>query len=89
MTDKTIEPRHQYGRTSYSVYAFDTYPRGSVLEGQTRKRFVASYDSEADAVAAFPGASVGYRSAGNTYGHLPSEADPVPGGMYPDDYCGC
>ena len=81
MDDYTIEQKN--GR--FAVYGFGTYGRGSVLAGQTMKRFLDFYDTEAEAVAAYPQASPGYRSAHNTYGHLPGEDDPVPGGMYPDD----
>lgn len=70
----------------WAVYEIGVYERGSVLAGQTRKRFVGSFDSEAEAKAAYPKASVGYYDANNTFGHLPDENDPVAGGMYPDDY---
>ena len=79
----TIEAA-RYGN-GVSVYGFGTYPRSSVLAGQTMKRFLAGFDTEAEALAAYPNADVGYRSAHNTYDHLPGEDDPVPGGMYPDD----
>lgn len=70
----------------YAVYKWGTYPDHSVLAGQTEKRFVISYDTLEKAKADYPDADVGYRSAHNTFGHLPSEDDPVAGGMYPDDY---
>jgi hypothetical protein len=68
----------------WSVYEFGTYERSSVLAGQTRKRFVTRFDTEAEAQAAYPSASVGYRSAHNTYNHLPDEPDD--GYFDEDDY---
>jgi hypothetical protein len=84
MDDQRIEPG-RYG--GFSVYEFGTYPRGSVLAGQTRKRYVAGFDDLPSAKAAHPAAEVAdnVRSAHNTYDHLPGEDDPVPGGMYLDD----
>lgn len=84
-SDRRIEPG-RYG--GFTVYEFDTYPRSSVLAGQARKRFIDSYKTEAEAVSYWPDAEVAdnVRSAHNTYDHLPGEDDPVPGGMYPDDY---
>ena len=79
----TIEFKDDYGK--WSVYEWSIYPRGSVLAGQNCKRFVTWFDTEEKALAAYPKADVGYRSAHNTYSHLPGEDDPVPGGMYPDD----
>lgn len=73
-------------RDHWAVYEWGVYPRSSVLAGQSRKRFVKSFDSEEAARAAYPDAEVGYRSAHNYYDHLPGEDDPVPGGMYPDDW---
>lgn len=84
MADKTISFDSRYDR--WTVHAFDVYPRHSVLAGQTRKRYLACYASEAEAVAAHPDADMGHRSAHNTFGHLPGEDDPVAGGMYPDDW---
>lgn len=83
----SIEPARAPLR-GVSVYGFGTYPRSSVLAGQTMKRYLAGFATEAEARAAYPEAEadVGYRDPCNTYDHLPGEDDPVPGGMYPDDY---
>ena len=71
----TIEKKNQYGETFYAVYEFGTYPRSSVLAGQTRKSFVGGFDTEAEAIAAYSTASIGYRDACNTVSHLPDEPD--------------
>lgn len=84
--DFTIEPA-RYGN-GVSVYGFGVYPRSSVLAGQTSKNFLDGFDTEAEALAAYPQARVGFRDACNTFSHLPGEDDPVPGGMYPDDIGG-
>ena len=83
MGDKTISCCN---RGRWNVHEFDTYPRHSVLAGQTRKKFVTSYETEAEAIAAHPDADRGFRSAHNSFGHLPGENDMVPGGALPDDY---
>lgn len=82
----TIELKDSPRGEKYAVYGWGTYPSHSVLAGQTKKQFITWFDSEAEALAAYPQAEVGYRSAHNTYSHLPGENDPVPGGRYPDDY---
>lgn len=71
----TIEQKNQCGETFYAVYDFGTYPRSSVLAGQTRKSFVDAFDTEAEAIAAYPTASIGYRDPCNTVDHLPDEPD--------------
>ena len=68
-----------------AVYGWGEYPRHSVLAGQTMKKFIEYADGEDEARAKYPGIEWGYRSAHNTYSHLPGEDDPVPGGMYLDD----
>ena len=85
MSDYSIEQKDSPMGTKFAVYHWGVYERSSVLAGQTKKRFVDWFDSEAEALAAYPGAEIGYRSAHNTYSHLPGPDDPVPGGMYPDD----
>jgi hypothetical protein len=85
MSDYSIEEKDSPLGLKYAVYKWDTYPEYSVLAGQARKSFVNWYDTEAEALTNYPGADIGYRSAHNTYSHLPGENDPVPGGMYPDD----
>jgi hypothetical protein len=76
------------GRHGFSVYGWDIYPSNSVLAGQNRKSYIESFPTEEEARAAYPTAQegTGKRDPGNTYSHLPGEDDPVPGGMYPDDY---
>lgn len=71
---------------AWVVHEFDVYPDHSVLAGQDRKRFIASFDTQRAAMDAHPFATVGHRSANNTFGHLPGESDAAPGGMYLDDY---
>lgn len=83
MADQTISFDERYNQ--WAVHEFSVYPRHSVLAGQTCKRFLNFFDSEEDAKAAHPKADIGYRGAYNTFGHLPGEDNPVPGGMYPDD----
>lgn len=72
----------------FCVYGWGTYEEGSVLEGQTRKSFLDAFETEAQARKAYPKAIGGTegRSAHNSVAHLPGPDDPVPGGMYPDDY---
>lgn len=82
--EHTIEYDSRYNK--WNVYAWGVYPRHSVLAGQTMKRFVNSYKTKEEAEKAYPKADENYRSAHNTYSHLPDEDDLVPGGMYPDDY---
>ena len=82
----TIEPSKQ--GTGFSVYEWGVYEQSSVLAGQTRKSFIDGADTERELMDKYPDAvAIGYsRSANNTFGHLPGEDDPVPGGSYPDDY---
>jgi hypothetical protein len=79
----TIE--YDFDHDKYKVYEWSVYSKNSVLAGQTMKRFVDWFDTEFAARQAHPTATVSTRSAHNTFSHLPSEADPVPGGMFPDD----
>lgn len=46
-----------YDRDEYGVYEYDTYPPGSVLEGQQRRRFRGSYETLGEAQAAHPEAA--------------------------------
>lgn len=48
-----------YCREQYGVYEYSTYARSSVLAGQERRVFLDSYETLADAQAAFPRARVG------------------------------
>lgn len=65
-----------YCRQEYGVYRYDTYASNSVLAGQQRRTFLASYPTLEAAKAAYPNAS----SAGCGYqppylGHLPEGND--------------
>ena len=88
MIDYTIEmkPLSGYGNAVAHVYKWTTYPANSVLAGQACKAFVTTYSTVEEAQAAYPQADVGRREAHNTFNHLTGEDDPVPGGMYLDDY---
>ena len=79
----TLEYDSRYDE--WNIYTWGVYPKNSVLAGQTMKRFVNAYKTKEEALEAYPSAEERYRSAHNTYGHLPGEDDPVSGGMYPDD----
>lgn len=81
----TVSLNRPYG--GYAVYGWDTYPEGSVLAGQSRKVFLDSFETMEAAQAAFPDAkwSNKWLEPQVSLNHLPSEDDPVPGGMYPDD----
>ena len=63
--------RGKYG--GWSVYEFDVYPRSSVLAGQTRKQWIAGYDSLEEAQQEHPTADVGYVDANNSFDHLPDD----------------
>jgi hypothetical protein len=70
------------------VVGFAPAPPGSVLEGQVLTHFLANFESEAEARASYPeaGGFVEYGAVPVCVAHLPGEEDPVPGGMYPDDW---
>lgn len=70
MKEITIE-KGKYG--GWSVYEFDVYPRSSVLSGQTRKRFINTYDSISEAEKHYPTADVCARDANNSFDHLPDD----------------
>jgi hypothetical protein len=75
-------------RDGWCVYGWGTYPESSVLAGQSMKRFLDSFESKEEALKAYPQAepSSDWLEPQVSLGHLPGEDDPVPGGMYPDDY---
>lgn len=47
-----------YRRDEYGVYAYDEYPRSSVLAGQERRSFIESFPTLEAARAAYPQALV-------------------------------
>ena len=71
----------------FDVHGFFEADKSSVLAGQTIKRFLDNFDTEAEAREAYPDAKFGsaWTDPQVSLGHLPSEDDPVAGGMYPDD----
>ena len=79
---------NRYGE-GVDVVGFANAPRGSVLAGQTLRHFIDTYPDEAAARRAHPDVT-GYThpmlEPQPSFNHLPGEDDPVPGGMYPDDY---
>ena len=78
------------------LYGWSEYPDYSVLAGQTCKRFLDHFPTESDMDAAliregisaddWPLHSSPLIERSISLAHLPGEEDPVPGGMYPDDY---
>ena len=79
----TVRPS-RYG--GFDVHGFFRQPSG-VLAGQTLKRFLDAFDTEEEALAAYPQANGGseWTDPPVSLSNLPSESDPVAGGMYPDD----
>lgn len=84
--------RHTLRHSKYGgidVLGWDTFPEGSVLEGQPRKTFLGNFESVEDAQKMYPEAdsfSNAWSEPQVSLKHLPGEDDPVPGGMYPDDW---
>ena len=70
------------------VYGWGTYERSSVLAGQPMKQYLDAFDSEAEAKAVYGDMNFSSRwtEPQVSLAHLPGEDDPVPGGMYPDDF---
>lgn len=66
-----------YARDEYGVYEYDVYPSSSVLAGQTRRRFLDSFETLEEAKAAYPTADVinGSCFAPPSLNHLPDEED--------------
>lgn len=65
-----------YCRNQYGVYAYGVYPKGSVLEGQTSRRFLDSFDTLEEAKAKYPNADVSGCCYQPPYlGHLPDSED--------------
>lgn len=67
----------QHKGYGFVVKGYDTYPRNSVLAGQTRINFVDSFDELEDAQKAYPEATLSnqYIEPQNTFNHLPDEGD--------------
>ena len=78
----------QKGNEDYVVYGWGKYGEGSVLAGQARKCYIESYKTLEAAQAASPEANISnqWTEPQVNVNHLPGEDDPVPGGMYLDDY---
>ena len=70
------------------VYGWGVYGRSSVLAGQAMKKGLDGFDTAAEAIAVY--GDMNYSSKWTepqvSLNHLPGEDDPVPGGMYPDDW---
>lgn len=65
-----------YCKREFGVYQYDEHPRGSVLEGQTRRRFLDSFDTLEEAKAKYPDAKqsgCGYQPP--DLSHLPDDTD--------------
>jgi len=63
-----------YCRQEWGVYAYDVYPRNSVLSGQTRRTFKDSFKTKEEAVVAYPEAQItGCCFAPPDLSHLPEE----------------
>lgn len=79
------EPRYGGG---VAVYGWGWYERSSVLAGQPMKKYLERFDTaeEAQAVYGDMGFSSKWTEPEVSLNHLPGEDDPVPGGMYPDDW---
>ena len=64
-----------YCHQEFGVYEYGTYPRHSVLAGQTSRRFLGSYETLREAQSAHPGAKAaegcGFRAP--SLNHLPGE----------------
>lgn len=76
-------------RGGIDVLGWGIYPESSVLAGQRMKVFLDNFETEELARKEYPQAK-GFSSAWTepqvSLSHLPGEDDPVPGGMYPDDW---
>lgn len=73
------------------VVGHGAYPQSSILAGQTSTVFLDNLPDEAQARAAYPQAESWeskWTAPQVSLAHLPGEDDPVPGGMYPDDWTG-
>lgn len=84
----------RHGASGVDVHGFSEATTG-VLSGQTVRQYLDTYPTLQEAVAAHPEALLadGTPRWGSrltdpvvSLSHLPGEDDPVPGGMYPDDW---
>lgn len=66
-----------YNHDAYGVYQYDIYPRGTVLAGQTRRRYLGEYPTQDEAQKAHPeatpGCGCGYQPP--DLSHLPDDTD--------------
>jgi len=83
-------------RAEFVLHGFGQYPRSSVLAGQACKKYITTIKAK-DLPAAIEVAKARFGEleidAGHdlldpqvSLNHLPGEDDPVPGGMFPDDW---
>lgn len=71
------------------VVGFREAEKNSVLAGQTLTCFIDNFPTEEAARASFPevtGFVNKFTVPQVSLAHLPGEDDPVPGGMFPDDW---
>ena len=83
--------RHGFGdaEPGVDVLGWGTYPASSVLAGQPMKVFLGNFPNEVAAREAYPLATQWSHPLLDpqvSLDHLPGPDDPVPGGMYPDDW---
>jgi hypothetical protein len=82
---KSIRPSVHGG---VDVIGFKVMPESSVLAGQTIACFINAYINEELALRDYPdaqGTTSEWIVPPVSVNHLPSEDDPVAGGMFPDD----
>lgn len=74
--EMTMEARHG----SWVVHEWDEYPSHSVLAGQPRKTFVDMFDTQEEALEAYPQAAPSHplMQPQVSLNHLPGEGDPDP-----------
>lgn len=88
MTDYLYKALRVSKYSGIDVVGFKEETSG-VLKGQTILHFIGNYETEELARQAHPDAGQYvsmFTSPRVSLNHLPDENDPVPGGMYPDDY---
>jgi hypothetical protein len=81
ISELAIEPsRTKYGPpvSGFALYAYGTYPRSSVLAGQTSRTYLEGADTETELLAKYPGV----RSQGSGY----IDPDTVMPSGSPSDY---